>query len=238
MARASLDPLSEFYMASLTYIKGEDYEGTQDISGNFVKAKNIITLARTSQGNGASITSNFLGIPQTRADLEPNHGWGRITRKDQTITVSASLNGTDWYDLDTYTTTLPETIYVGFATDAAQDEMDFVRVNATEFSNISLTLPKPALDKDNLPEPTMLGDTNVDGAVTASDASVMLQYVLTGSGITEQGLSNGNVSKDKVFTSQNVAEILQKALDSTYEFSIVKSAAPTATAQTETTLAE
>lgn len=216
MARASLDPLSEFYMASLTYLKGEDYEGLTDVSGNYVKAKNIRTLARTTEGGAAACTNKFLGIPQKRADLEPNHGWGRLTREGQTITISASLNGADWYVLNTYTTTLPETCYIGFATDAAQDEMDFLRTNVTEFSNISLD--SQSIDIDKLPAPTLLGDTNCDGSVTATDAAVMLGYVLSPSDseIDEQGLANGDVYASKTFDSSNVAQILQKALKSDY----------------------
>ncbi len=225
MARASLDPSSEFYMASLSYLKGEDYEGVKDVSGNYVKAKNIRSLARKTQDGAAICSSNFLGVPQTRADLEPNHGWGRLTRKGQTITVSASLDGKEWYDLETYTTTLPETCYVGFATDAAQDEMDHVRINATEFSNIKLS--KQAIDPETLPAPNVLGDTDCDGSVTATDAAIMFAYVLcaSDSDITPQGLANGDVYANKNFDSANVAQILQKALDTDYMMPAEKPAA-------------
>ncbi len=228
MVRKSLDPMSECYMASLSYLKGEDYAGTTDISGQYVKAKNMRSLCRVQDGADMHTEIKFLGIAVKKADAEPNHGWGRITRSGQTITVSVSNNGKDWYDLGVYESNLPETCYVGFATDAAQDLMDTVRINVTEFSDI--TIAGESIDINDLPEPSMLGDTNEDNNITASDVSVMLQYVLSPSrsGISAQGLSNGNVSEDKQFTSQNVAEILQKVLDDSYEFSITRTAAPAA----------
>lgn len=210
MVRASLDTDSEFYMPSLTYIKGEDYSGT-DIAGQGIKAKNIRTMYRSRTGGSIGYTNNMLGVAAVRVDQTSNKGWARIERSGQVITLSASLDGTNWYTMDTYTTTLPETAYVGFATDAAQDSMSLVRYNATEFSNISLDIKTVDIGS---------GDIDGDGDITVLDADAVLNYVLTPerSSLTEEQIANAKVSGNNEITSTDVAQILQKALDKSYEF--------------------
>lgn len=209
MVRKSLDPSSEFYMASLTYIKGEDFEGVKDISGETVKAKNIRTVKRTSDGGGVGYTNNMLGVPVVRIDQTPNKGWASIERNGNTITLSASLDGNKWYTMDTFETTLPDTVYVGFATDAAQDTMSLVKYNATKFSNISLV--NNAVSK---------GDADSDGKITVLDVQRVFNYVLspTKSDMTSEEIENAKVSGNDNVTSVDVAQILQKVLDSSYEF--------------------
>lgn len=212
MIRGSLDPVSEFYMASLTYIKGEDYTGFKDISGADVKAKNVRTMMRISDGGPVGYTNNMLGVPIVRIDKESNHGFARIERKGQVVTLSASLDGVNWYKMDSFTTSLPETAYVGFATDAAQDTMSLVKYNATKFSNISLVENKVEIGS---------GDVDGDGKVTVLDAAEVLEYVLTPekSTLTAEQIEMAKVSGSNEITSKDVAQILQKALDSSYEFS-------------------
>lgn len=212
MVRASLDQTSEFYMPSLTYIKGEDYEGVIDIAGNPVKAKNVRTMARKSDGGSVSYTNNMLGVAAVRVGEEPNHGWGRIERKGQTVTLSASLDGVTWYTMDTFETTLPETVYVGFATDAAQDTMSMVKYNGTLFSNISLDETEKA--------PIGSGDVDGDGAISIVDVNAVFEYVLNPekSTLTEEQLAEAKVSGSNKITTADVAQILQKVLDSSYEF--------------------
>lgn len=218
MIRSSLDPVSEFYMSSLTYLKGENYEGVKDIGGNDVKAKNVYPISRLSEGDYTySPVNKFLGVAQTRAGEEPNHGWVKITKVGQQVTLSASTDGQTWYDMDSYTTNLPETFYIGFATSAAQENFDFVRYNTTKFSNISLEGTEAPVDPV-LPDADLLGDVNCDSEVTAADASLLLQYVLNNNTeVSLQGLANAKVTNTDTINSQNVAEILQKTLDSTYK---------------------
>lgn len=215
MVRGSLDPASEFYMPSLTYIKGEDYEGLTDIAGNSVKAKNIRTMARKTDGGNVTYTNNMLGIPAVRVDQTPNHGWARIERKGQEVTLSASLDGNTWYIMDTFTTTLPKKAYVGFAVDAAQDTMSLVRYNAAKFSNISLIEGGKDI-QDNVP-----GDADSDSQITVSDAVRVMLYVLNPekSEMTQEEIERAKVSGNDTITSNDVAQILQKALDDSYEFS-------------------
>lgn len=209
MVRKSLDPSSEFYMSSLTYIKGEDYEGIKDITGDSVKAKNIRTMVRTADGNSVQYTNNMLGVPVVRVDLTPNHGWARIARNGNTITLSASLDGVKWYTMDTYKTTLPSTVYVGFATDAAQDTTSIVKYNGTLFSNIELSNGNSGK-----------GDANCDGKVDITDVQKVLNYVLSPetTNMTSEEIENSNVTGNNKITSVDVTEILQKVLDSSYEF--------------------
>lgn len=213
MVRASLDPTSEFYMPSLTYIKGEDYEGVTDITGSPVKARNVRTMVRKTDGGSVSYTNNMLGVAAVRVGEEPNHGWARIERKGQTVTLSASLDGNTWYTMDTYETTLPETVYVGFATDAAQDTMSLVKYNGTLFSNISL-------ETDSAPIGS--GDVTGEGEISILDVNAVFEYVLNPekSNLTDEQLENAKVSGSNKITTSDVAQILQKVLDSSYEFEV------------------
>lgn len=209
MVRNSLDADSEFYMASITYIKGEDYDGVKDISGSPVKAKNVRTMYRKSQGSGVSYTNNMLGVPVVRVDQERNYGWAKVERSGDKVTLSASLNGVNWYEMDTFKTTLGESVFVGFATDAAQDTMPLVKYNGTVFSEIKL---------DNIT--STLGDVNLNGVVDINDAEITLSYVLNPekNPLTEEQLERAKVSGKAEITSEDVAKILQKVLDSSYSF--------------------
>lgn len=211
MARASLDPESECYMTAVTYIKGEDYDGQTDITGQSVKAKNIASFYRTVAGKGISL-SKFMGVPVVRQGETPNTGYARLTRVGKKVTMSASLDKETWYTLREFEdTTLPDVCYVGFATAAAQDTSDKVRSNVTAFSDISL---------DAAEVTKLYGDVNCDGIVTAGDAALALQYVLTKDNtlVTEQGLENAMVIDATTLTAQNAAQILQKSLDGSYKF--------------------
>ncbi len=213
MVRSSLEPTAEFYMSSLTYLKGEDYASSTDVTGGFVKAKNIRAIYRsTADGNvGYGGVSTMLGVPAVRVDMTPNTGWARIERIGQNVILSASLDGSKWYNVGTYTTTLPETVYVGFATDAAQDSMKLVRYNATQFSNIELAIGNR-------------GDADGDNKITVLDADRVLGYVLSPetSDMTDEQIERCKVSGNDKLTSADVAQILQKTLDSSYSYVNVK----------------
>jgi hypothetical protein len=215
MVRASLDPESEMYMAAFTYLKGEDFEGDVDVMGESVKAKNIRGYARLADGDATS-SYKFLSIPTVREGAEPNYGYARIIREGNTITLYASRDGEGWMILKEITSdTLPETCYVGFATEAAQDTSEKIRSNATAFSEISF---------ENTDDATLLGDANCDGKVTADDAAYVLQYVLTGDStlMTEQGFKNARVLDRDTYSAQTSAYILQKTLDSSFRFPVEK----------------
>ena len=220
MVRASLDPSAEFYMAALTYLKGEDFEGLTDISGESIKAKNLTAMARTADGAAVEQIiakggrTNTLGVAITRADVQPNHGYGRIIREGNTVTVSASTDGNTWYTLRVFeNVTLPDVCYIGFATSAAQDTSDKVRYNATAFSDI--TVNANAVEG-------LWGDANCDGMVTANDAALTLQFVLTNdkSLMPAQGINNIMVIDADTLTANNAALILQKALNNEYKFPV------------------
>lgn len=212
MVRASLDPSSEFYMAALTYLKGEDYEGGTDVTGQSVKAKNIAAFVRTKDGANAA-QLRFMGVPIVKQGQTPNSGYGRITRTGDKLTISSSLDKENWYTLWEFeSTTLPETCYIGFATEAAQDSSELVRTNVTAFSDISITAA--------VVQP-ILGDANCDGVVTANDAALALQYVLSPeTDITQQGIINIMVVDDTTLTANNAACILQKSLNTEYKFPV------------------
>lgn len=202
MVRGSLSPESEMYMASLTYIKGEDYEGSVDVAGSAMKAKTIRPVTRTADGANAIARNNMLGIAQVREGSTPNHGYGKIERKGNTINIYGSLNGTDWYELYTWESTLPEKCYIGFATDAAQDYMELSRMNATLFSEIAI---EGAISKPQL----LLGDVNSDLSVDSKDASLVLQHSSGAVLLEGDALTAGDVNFDSSVDSKDASLILQ-----------------------------
>ena len=88
--------------------------------------------------------------------------------------------------------------------------MDFTRFNATKFADINLSTATSAV----------VGDADMNGSITADDAAATLQYVLTATGLSPQGVANVKavLPKEDEITSVHAALILQNALDSTFIF--------------------
>jgi hypothetical protein len=214
MLRGSLEADSEFYMTALTYVKGEDFEGTKDVAGQDVKAKIIAPICRVADGRGVASAqpSISLGVAAVREGNTPTPAYARIARVGDTVTLSGSVDGETWYTLKEYTTTLPENCYVGFAMVGGQDTTEKVYYNAAAFSEIELTANNTVV----------LGDADCDGVLTANDAAVVLSYVLNNSfdGITAQGIKNAKVIAGDTIDASNAASILQKVLDSKYVFPV------------------
>lgn len=212
MIRGSLEANSEFYMSAVTYLKGEDFEGAKDVSGNAIGARNVKTYARLANG-GLIAYGKQLTVPIKRIDLEQNQAYVKVKKVGQTVTTYSSVGGEVWYELNSYTTTLPETFYIGFATDAIQDTCSLVKYNKAIISDISIIEPAANV---------LLGDVDCDGLITAGDSATLLQYVLDPASvvISEEGLVNAKVNNDPQFTAATVSEISQKALDSSYVFPI------------------
>ena len=122
-------------MTSISFLKGEDYEGSNDASGGAVRAKNIKAVYRNHAGDLVGY-GNMLSIPQKRVSEEPNHGYMHINVNNGVVTLSASYDNVNWYTLNTFNIDWTDDYYVGFATDAAQDYMDLTRFNATKFADI------------------------------------------------------------------------------------------------------
>lgn len=214
MVRESIDDTKcRFYMAGLTYLKGEDLQkdGQTDVIGG-VKAKNIMSFIRNAANRLPVTEGKFLGVTNVREGDTPVDGYARIERVGDTITISASNDNETWYELNSYKTTLPETVYVGFATEAAQDTSAKVRYNATAFSNIELRESTSA---------ALLGDVNCDGDVTAEDCALILQYVLNSTThVTPQGLKNADITGTGEYIADTAAQILQKVLSNSYLFPV------------------
>lgn len=208
MIRKSLDTSSPFYMTSISFLKGEDYEGSNDASGGAVRAKNIKAVYRNHAGDLVGY-GNMLSIPQKRVSEEPNHGYMHINVNNGVVTLSASYDNVNWYTLNTFNIDWTDDYYVGFATDAAQDYMDLTRFNATKFADINLSTASSAV----------VGDADMNGSITADDAAATLQYVLTATGLSPQGVANVKavLPNESEVTSVHAALILQNALDSTFK---------------------
>lgn len=66
----------------------------------------------------------------------------------------------------------------------------------------------------------ILGDVNLDGIVTASDAALTLQYVLTNLDLLPAQHTAMKVTKAEIITADNAAHILYKALNRIYKFPV------------------
>ncbi len=234
MVRASLDTKAEFYMNAVTYIKGEDYEKYTGADGSAILAQNIGPFVRTSSNGSVSTISSstinsFLSVAKTRKSADPNPCYMRIVREGQTVTLyganTTPSSDDDWVTLASYTTTLPETCYIGLAIDSAQDTTEIVKYNKAQITD--LTIDGEAINGSGSGSDTpsqesgMIGDVDKNGILTANDAACLLSYVLS------NGVKNDNwnveneiadVDNDGEISAADAAEILSKVLNAAYTF--------------------
>lgn len=99
MVRESADPKSEFYMNTLTYIKGEEYSNNNagtDVENKSVCAMNVGPVVRETDsanvvGTSYATINKYLSIPKKRASETPNPVYMKIARRGNTITMYASM---------------------------------------------------------------------------------------------------------------------------------------------------
>ncbi|MCD8214866.1 MAG: hypothetical protein LUC97_04370 [Clostridiales bacterium] len=233
MVRGSLDTKSEFYMNAVTYVKGEDYEGYTGADGGSILAQNIGPFVRTADNGSVSTIStstigNYLSVAKTRKSEEPNPCYMRIVRSGQTVTLyganTTPSGDDDWVVLSSYTTTLPDTCYVGLAIDAAQDTTEIVKYNKAQLTNITIdgeaiysSSDDPDIDKGN----GMVGDVDQNGVLTANDSAALLAYVLNNETLNpDWNVTNyiADTNNDEEAAAADAADILVKVLNSAYEF--------------------
>ena len=133
----------EMYAAGITYLKDEDYSSRAGVNGKRFEGRNIVPAVRAAGAAHPTILARYLGVPQARANSTTaiggsDGGWARLVKKGKTVTMYASEDGKDWYELASYESTLPDTFYVGFATSSAQDTEDMITYNKTLFTDISI----------------------------------------------------------------------------------------------------
>ncbi|MCD7855447.1 MAG: dockerin type I domain-containing protein [Clostridiales bacterium] len=235
MARASVDEgKPEFYWNAVTYIKGEDYESYTGADGGAILARNIGPFVRTSaNGSVSSISSStigtFMSVAKKRMNEEQTPMYMRMTRVGDTITLYGGTDGENWTQLSSYETTLPETCYVGFAIDAAQDNMDFIRYNKALITNVVIN--GVALGEsgggssgggndDDDENNGVVGDVDQSGKITANDAAVLLQYIIGSTANEEWAVVNevADVNNDEVVDAADAAKILAKVLNAAVSF--------------------
>lgn len=138
MFRKDLDnATSEFFMSAFSMLKGESYDGSKDVIGGSILARNIMTFARTADGNGV-VEGKKLSVPKKRINEVDNYGWMKVEKLGNTVTTYASLDGQTWYTLNSYTCTFGDEYYVGFALDGAQDTAEKINVNKALFTDINI----------------------------------------------------------------------------------------------------
>ncbi len=101
----------------------------------------------------------------------------------------------------------------------SEDTVYIVRVGGTNIPNPAQMIITTSGGEGEV----LLGDVNLDGIITAEDASITLQEVLFHiETLTDRQIAAMKVTKSDVITSSNASEILYKSLDSMYEFSIFR----------------
>jgi hypothetical protein len=97
------------------------------------------------------------------------------------------------------------------------DGVYIVRVGGTNIDTPVTMVITGIGDNDTV----FLGDVNLDGRITAADASLTLQHVLYNlEYLTQRQVDAMMVSDSGIITSENAAQILAKALDDMYIFSV------------------
>lgn len=96
---------------------------------------------RTSKGEpilalGENDRPEDYGVPTLKATTIPY--WLKIARKGDTITGYASPDGINWTEVGQKTIKMSETVYIGFAVDAAQNTSHIHNYNTATFSNLAL----------------------------------------------------------------------------------------------------
>ncbi|MCD8090902.1 MAG: hypothetical protein LUD81_09865 [Clostridiales bacterium] len=235
MVRASLDTKAEFYMNAVTYIKGEDYENYKGADGNSILAQNIGPFVRTSANGSVSTISSstintFLSVAKTRKSDAHNPCYMRIVRSGQTVTLyglgSTPTSDSDWVQLASYETTLPDTCYLGLAIDAAQDTTAITKYNKAMFTDITVD-GEAIYDTSSSDDPSkvvgngIIGDVDQNDVLTANDSAALLAYVLNSEVKGDDWVVDNyiaDVNNDENVTAADAAEILSKVLNSSYSF--------------------
>ena len=113
------------------------------------------------------------------------------------------------------------------------DEKYIVRIGGTNIAEPSSSevIRGEAPDDPVTPTPTpsteVYGDVNNDKVVDFEDASILMQFVLDKNGVTNVTIDDdffkrANVTGKKEITAEQVANIVQKALDSSFIFPVQK----------------
>lgn len=133
------DDKSEFYMNAFTMLKGEDYEGSTDVLGKSICARDLVSFARKTDGAGVITGTGILGIPHKRISEGDNYGWMRIEKVGDKITTYGSLDGENWSKLQEYTCSFGSgEYYIGFAIEGAQDTATKTNINKALFTNVTI----------------------------------------------------------------------------------------------------
>ena len=146
-------------------------------------------------------------------------GWsGSYTNVTTNVTVIAQ------YTINTYTVTFKDwdgttlktqTVNYGGAATApsvpGREGYTFIGWDV-DFSNVTSDLIVTAQYTENSLEPTLLGDIDLDGQVTAADALLAMRHAMGISTITGQGLVNGDMDGDGVVTSSDAILIMRAAM--------------------------
>lgn len=106
--------------------------------------------------------------------------------------------------------------------DIFDNSLDGIYVNLTLDSAIDAYINFDFANVEKISE--ILGDINCDEKVDINDASLLLQYILDQNSvaINQYGLMNAKVLGNENITANDVSAIVQKALDTNFEFPVSK----------------
>lgn len=132
MIRESLAPDAAAAIISTSVVKADKQETPYSVhfSTRAMKGEPILAL-------GENDRPEDYGVPTLKGTTLPY--WLKIARKGDTITGYASQDGTNWTEVGHKTIEMNETVFIGFAVDAAQNTSHIHNYNTATFSNLALT---------------------------------------------------------------------------------------------------
>lgn len=145
MIRGSLAPDAAAAIISTSVVKADKQETPYSVhfSTRASKGESILAL-------GENDRPEEHGVPTLKGTTLPY--WLKIVRKGDTITGYASKDGTDWTEVGQKTIEMSETVFIGFAVDAAQNTSRIHNYNTAIFTNLSLAgdvVDKKTVNKGN-----------------------------------------------------------------------------------------
>ena len=191
----------------------------------------IIGMSICVSAAGKSVLS-IIGATENKDGSVSIDGTIENSAVNQQLTVMAAEYVNENYDMDTisyidqisYTGTDGKfTVEFNPKTALEKEKIYIVRMGGTDIESAVYMLIKT---NDSGEVEWIYGDVDKDGAITASDAALVMQYVLNPESVkeiigdTKDFLKRADVTENGTLTSEQASYIYQKALNAAFKFPV------------------